>query len=98
MEYKKNQTENRAFQGNVAGSSKTAANRSERILLQKAGLFFHSSRNVLEVLSFYETIEIQLPEFRINSDMDEWHYLTHCCIIWIWPMEQKVHGEAHYFW
>ena len=27
-------------------------------------------------MSFYETIEIQLPEFRINSNMDEWHYLT----------------------
>ena len=31
---------------------------------------------MLEVLSFYETIEIQLPEFYINSDIDEWHYLT----------------------
>ena len=47
----------------------------DRDIAAKSGAVFHSSRNALEVLSFYETIEIQLPEFRINSNMDEWHYL-----------------------
>lgn len=75
MEYK-NQTENRAFQEMLQAAVKRLQNRSGEDLAAKSGAVFHSSRNVLEVLSFYETIEIQLPEFRINSDMDEWHYLT----------------------
>ena len=75
MEYK-NQTENRAFQEMLLAAVKRLQNRSGEEIAAKSGAVFHSSRNVLEVLSFYETIEIQLPEFRINSDMDEWHYLT----------------------
>ena len=75
MEYK-NQTENRAFQEMLQAAVKRLQNRSGEDIAAKSGAVFHSSRNVLEVLSFYETIEIQLPEFRINSDMDEWHYLT----------------------
>ena len=75
MEYK-NQTENRAFQEMLQAAVKRLQNRSGEDLAAKSGAVFHSSRNVLEVLSFYETIEIQLPEFRINSNMDEWHYLT----------------------
>ncbi len=75
MEYK-NQTENRAFQEMLQAAVKRLQNRSGEDLAAKSGAVFHSSRNVLEILSFYETIEIQLPEFRINSNMDEWHYLT----------------------
>ena len=75
MEYK-NQTENRAFQEMLQAAVKRLQNRSGEDIAAKSGAVFHSSRNVLEVLSFYETIEIQLPEFRINSNMDEWHYLT----------------------
>ena len=75
MEYK-NQTENRAFQEMLQAAVKRLQNRSGEDIAAKSGAVFYSSRNVLEVLSFYETIEIQLPEFRINSDMDEWHYLT----------------------
>ena len=75
MEYK-NQTENRAFQEMLLAAVKRLQNRSGEDLAAKSGAAFHSSRNVLEVLSFDETIEIQLPEFRINSNMDEWHYLT----------------------
>ncbi len=75
MEYK-NQTENRAFQEMLQAAVKRLQNRSGEEIAAKSGAVFHSSRNVLEVLSFYETIEIQLPEFRINSDIDEWHYLT----------------------
>ena len=75
MEYK-NQTENRAFQEMLQAAVKRLQNRSGEEIAAKSGAVFHSSRNVLEVLSFYETIEIQLPEFRINSNMDEWHYLT----------------------
>ena len=75
MEYK-NQTENRAFQEMFQAAVKRLQNRSGEDIAAKSGAVFHSSRNVLEVLSFYETIEIQLPEFCINSDMDEWHYLT----------------------
>lgn len=75
MEYK-NQTENRAFQEMLQAAVKRLQNRSGEDIAAKSGAVFHSSRNVLEVRSFYETIEIQLPEFRINSDMDEWHYLT----------------------
>ena len=75
MEYK-NQTENRAFQEMLLAAVKRLQNRSGEEIAAKSGAVFHSSRNVLEVLSFYETIEIQLPEFCINSDMDEWHYLT----------------------
>lgn len=74
MEYK-NQTENRAFQEMLQAAVKRLQNRSGEEIAAKSGAVFHSSRNVLEVLSFYETIEIQLPEFCINSDMDEWHYL-----------------------
>ncbi|MFR7831321.1 MAG: DUF3786 domain-containing protein [Blautia wexlerae] len=75
MEYK-NQTENRAFQEMLQVAVKRLQNRSGEDLAAKSGAVFYSSRNVLEVLSFYETIEIQLPEFRMNSNMDEWHYLT----------------------
>ena len=75
MKYK-NQTENRAFHEMLQAAVKRLQNRSGEDIAAKSGAVFHSSRNVLEVLSFYETIEIQLPEFRINSDMDEWHYLT----------------------
>ena len=75
MEYK-NQTENRAFQEMFQAAVKRLQNRSGEDIAAKSGAVFHSSRNVIEVLSFYETIEIQLPEFCINSDMDEWHYLT----------------------
>ena len=75
MEYK-NQTENRAFQEMLQAAVKRLQNRSGEEIAAKSGAVFHSSRNVLEVLSFYETIEIQLPEFRINSNVDEWHYLT----------------------
>ena len=75
MEYK-NQTENRAFREMLQAAVKRLQNRSGEEIAAKSGAVFHSSRNVLEVLSFYETIEIQLPEFRINSNVDEWHYLT----------------------
>ena len=75
MEYK-NQTENRAFQEMLLAAVKRLQNRSGEEIAAKSGAVFHSSRNMLEVPSFHETIEIQLPEFRINSNMDEWHYLT----------------------
>ena len=75
MEYK-NQTENRAFQEMLQAAVKRLQNRSGEEIAAKSGAVFHSSRNVLEIMSFYETIEIQLPEFYINSDIDEWHYLT----------------------
>ena len=68
MEYK-NQTENRAFQEMLLAAVKRLQNRSGEEIAAKSGAVFHSSRNVLEVLSFYETIEIQLPEFRINSNL-----------------------------
>ena len=65
MEYK-NQTENRAFQEMLQAAVKRLQNRSGEDLAAKSGAVFHSSRNVLEVLSFYETIEIQLPELQIT--------------------------------
>ena len=37
---------------------KRLQNRSGEDLAAKSGAVFHSSRNVLDVLSFYETIEI----------------------------------------
>ena len=61
MEYK-NQTENRAFQEMFQVAVKRLQNRSGEEIAAKSGAVFHSSRNVLEVLSFYETIEIQLPD------------------------------------
>ena len=57
MEYK-NQTENRAFQEMLQVAVKRLQNRSGEDIAAKSGAVFHSSRNVLEVLSFYETIEI----------------------------------------
>ena len=75
MEYK-NQTENRAFREMLQVAVKRLQNRSGEDIAEKSGAVFHSSRNMLEVQSFHEVIEIQLPEFYINSDMDEWHYLT----------------------
>lgn len=75
MEYK-NQTENRAFQEMLQAAVKRLQNRSGEDLAAKSGAVFHSNRNMLEVPSFHEVIEIQLPEFYINSNMDEWHYLT----------------------
>ena len=55
MEYK-NQTENRAFQEMLQAAVKRLQNRSGEDLAAKSGAVFHSSRNVLEILSFYETI------------------------------------------
>ena len=53
MEYK-NQTENRAFQEMLQAAVKRLQNRSGEEIAAKSGAVFHSSRNVLEVLSFYE--------------------------------------------
>ena len=74
MEYR-NQTKNCAFQEMLLAAVKRLQNRSGEEIAAKSGAIFHSSRNTIEILSFYETIEIQLPGFHINSDMDEWHYL-----------------------
>ena len=52
MEYK-NQTENRAFQEMLLAAVKRLQNRSGEEIAAKSGAVFHSSRNVLEVLSFY---------------------------------------------
>ena len=89
MKYK-NQTENRAFQEMLQAAVKRLQNRSGEDLAAKSGAVFHSSRNVLEVLSFYETIEIQLPEFRINSNMDEWHDLEEI----VFPMQEILHPQT----
>ena len=74
MEYQ-NQTENRAFQEMLLAAVKRLQNRSGEEIAAKSGAVFHNSQNMLEVPSFHEVIEIQLPEFCINSDMNEWHYL-----------------------
>ena len=47
MEYK-NQTENRAFQEMLQAAVKRLQNRSERILLQKVGLFFIAAEMCLK--------------------------------------------------
>ena len=61
MEIQKIKTEKSCISGNAAGSSKTVTKIVlERRLLQKVGLFFIAAENVLEIMSFYETIEIQL--------------------------------------
>ena len=65
MEYK-NQIENRAFQEMLQAAVKRLQNRSGEEIAAKSGAVFHSSRNVLEIMSFYETIEIQLPELQIT--------------------------------
>lgn len=70
------QEENRAFQEMLQAAVKRLQDRSGEDIAAKSGTVFHCKRNVLEVPSFHETIEIQLPKFRINSDMDEWHHLT----------------------
>ena len=92
MEYK-NQTENRAFQEMLQAAVKRLQNRSGEEIAAKSGTVFHSSRNVLEILSFHETIEIQLPGFHINSDMDEWHYLILLHYLDM-PMAQKAHRSS----
>lgn len=71
----KRQEENRAFQEMLQAAVKRLQDRSGEDIAAKSGTVFQKKRNVLEVLSFHETIEIQLPEFRINSDVDEWHHL-----------------------
>ena len=71
MEYK-NQTENRAFQEMLQAAVKRLQNRSGEDLAAKSGAVFHSSRNVLEVLSFYETIGIFIISF--------WCYFHFSCI------------------
>ncbi|MGN8734564.1 hypothetical protein ACTNEY_13275 [Fusicatenibacter saccharivorans] len=65
MEYK-NQIENRAFQEMLQAAVKRLQNRSGEEIAAKSGAVFHSSRNVLEIMSFYEMIEIQLPELQIT--------------------------------
>ena len=75
MEYK-NQTENRAFQEMLQAAVKRLQNRSGEDIAAKSGAVFHSSRNLREVQSFHEVIELQLPAFYINSVMDDWHSLT----------------------
>ena len=71
----KRQEENRAFQEMLQVAVKRLQDRSGEDIAAKSGAVFHSKKNLLEVLSFHETIEIQLPEFCINTDMDEWHHL-----------------------
>ena len=62
MEYK-NQTENRAFQEMLQAAVKRLQNRSGEDIAAKSGAVFHSSRNVLEVLSFYETLKFNSLNF-----------------------------------
>ena len=62
----KNQIENRAFQEMLQAAVKRLQNRSGEEIAAKSGAVFHSSRNVLEIMSFYEMIEIQLPELQIT--------------------------------
>lgn len=66
MEYK-NQTENRAFQEMLQAAVKRLQNRSGEDLAAKSGAVFHSSRNMLEVQSFHEVIEIQLLSFVLTQ-------------------------------
>ena len=72
----KRQEENHAFQEMLQAAVKRLQDRSGEEIAAKSGAVFHSKKNLLEVSSFYETIEIQLPEFCINTDMDEWHQLV----------------------
>ena len=71
----KRQEENRAFQEMQQVAVKRLQDRSGEDIAAKSGAVFHSKKNLLEVSSFHETIEIQLPKFCINTDMDEWHHL-----------------------
>ena len=71
----KRQEENRAFQEMLQVAVKRLQDRSGEDIAAKSGAVFHSKKNLLKVPSFQEMIEIQLPEFCINSDMDEWHHL-----------------------
>ncbi len=96
MEYK-NQTENRAFQEMLQAAVKRLQNRAGEEIAAKSGAVFHSSRNVLEVLSFYETIEIQLPEFRINSERGRMALSDIAALSGYGRWHRRL-TEAHYFW
>ena len=71
----KRQEKNRAFQEMQQVAVKRLKDRSGEDIAAKSGAVFHSKKNLLEVSSFHETVEIQLPEFCIHTDMDEWHHL-----------------------
>lgn len=72
----KRQEENRAFQEMLQAAVKRLQDRSGEEIAAKSGAVFHSEKNLLEVPSFHEVIEIQLPTFRVNAEMDEWHHLV----------------------
>lgn len=66
MEYK-NQTENRAFQEMLQAAVKRLQNRSGEDLAAKSGAVFHSSRNVLEVLSFMKRLKFNSLSFVLTQ-------------------------------
>ena len=74
MEYK-NQTENRAFEEMRKVAVKRLQGRLGEDIAAKSGAVFYETENLLEVQSFREKIEIQLPKYRINSKMEEWHHM-----------------------
>ena len=66
---------NRAYQEMLQVAVKRLKGRPIEIIAAKSGTTFHCQRGSLEVPSFHEKIEIQLPDFTASPATEEWHHL-----------------------
>lgn len=67
--------ENRAYQEMLQVAVKRLKGRPVEIMAAKSGATFHCQKRSMEVQSFHEKIEIQLPDFTVCPVMEEWHHL-----------------------
>lgn len=67
--------ENRAYQEMLQAAVNRLKGRAGELIAAKSGAIFHSQEESLEVQSFHEKIEIQLPDFTTSPAMEEWHHL-----------------------
>ena len=74
MERKKAE-ENRAYLEMLRVAVGRLKGRSGEEIAARSGAVFHSQENKLEIKSFHEKIELQLPDCNTQPKMEEWHHL-----------------------
>ena len=72
MEHRKPK-ENRAYQEMLQAAVERLKERSGEGIAAKSGAIFHRQKESLEIQSFQENIEVQLPDFTTSPVMEEWH-------------------------
>ncbi len=69
----KNAEENRAYLEMLRVAAGRLKGRYGEEIAARSGAVFHSQENKLELKSFHEKIELQLPDCSTQPKMEEWH-------------------------